>query len=350
MQGRGRSNAPPPIGIAFEADLGRRLDAVLAIAMLNGFTAKNEARLISLSVSRPSLETARLAEVLCDFYFGAVPRGSAGIGMPEGASSAAEPLAGVLSTPGDSGAPRYTSSIESTLDTADNAVLIRNMLLAQNDGNASIVLAGPATALVRLLDLYGARPQIQAKVRHLVVAAGAFPSGGPDASLGSDVQAARRLFAEWPTPIVAAGAEVGTALAYPAASFDRDFTWAPVHPVVDTYRWGTPAQGSQDVPAAALAAVAWAVHPDDSRLRLSDPGTIGVTDDGRTTFTPDPAGRHRYLIVDPVDRPVVVQSFTALVSAQPAPRPTRGRRGAPPAAAVPPLPPRAGAPPRPPQQ
>ncbi len=29
---------------------------------------------------------------------------------------------------------------------------IRNMLLAQNDGNAAIVLAGPATGLVRLLD------------------------------------------------------------------------------------------------------------------------------------------------------------------------------------------------------
>ena len=49
----------PPIGIAFDGDLGNRIDAILAVAMLNGLTAKTEARSISLSVSRPSLASAR---------------------------------------------------------------------------------------------------------------------------------------------------------------------------------------------------------------------------------------------------------------------------------------------------
>ena len=56
-------------------------------------------------------------------------------------------------------------------------VLIRNLLLAQHDGNAAIVLAGPATGVVRLLGLYRSGPQIAAKCKQLVVAAGSFPAG-----------------------------------------------------------------------------------------------------------------------------------------------------------------------------
>ena len=46
---------------------------MLAVAMLNGFTAKTEARRISLSVSRPSLISAQLADVVAGFYRGRRP-------------------------------------------------------------------------------------------------------------------------------------------------------------------------------------------------------------------------------------------------------------------------------------
>ena len=94
----------------------------------------------------------------------------------------------------------------------------------------------PPTGVVRLLDLYRSGPQIAAKCRQLVVAAGSFPSGAPDAAIKADVAAAKKLFAEWQTPIVAVGSEVGDALPYPGASIEKDFAWAPVHPVVDAYR------------------------------------------------------------------------------------------------------------------
>src|SRR5688500_19769667 len=105
MQGQGRGAVRPPIGIAFDGDLGTRIDAILAVAMLNGFTAKTEARRISLSVSRPSLMSAQLAEVIASFYRGRPVSGSGGgvgaitegmIGMPEGASpSDDKPVLGV---------------------------------------------------------------------------------------------------------------------------------------------------------------------------------------------------------------------------------------------------------------
>ena len=41
MQAGGRGGARPPMGIAFEGDLGNRIDTVLAIAMLNGLVASD---------------------------------------------------------------------------------------------------------------------------------------------------------------------------------------------------------------------------------------------------------------------------------------------------------------------
>jgi hypothetical protein len=332
MQGPGRGTVRPPIGIALDGDFGNRLDAVLALAMLNGLAAKGDARRIALCVSRPSLKAAQVADAVSGFYAGlpvASTRGGLGanpagmIGMPEsGPADETPPLTAVLTKKSASGVPLYTTTIARLRDTAENAVLVRNVLLAQIDGNAAIVLAGPATGLVRLVTLYGARPQVSAKARELVVACGSFPMGAVDPDIAADVSAARKLFAEWPTPIVAVGSEVGRALPYPAASIDTDFTWAQAHPVVDAYRaLNTTAH---DAPASALAAVHYAVHPETGYFKLSDPGTITVLDDGRTQFTPG-RGTHRYLMADPSQTERVIKVYRDLVSAPPAPRP--GRRG-----------------------
>ena len=334
QQPTGRGAARPPIGIAFDGDAGNRIDAVLAIAMLNGMTAKTQARRISLSVSRPSLVSAQVADVVAAFYRGRPVGGPGGgigqasegmIGLPESktVSGDAPPFAAILASKAADGTPNYTSSITGLVNTAESSVLIRNLLLAQHDGNAAIVLAGPATGLVRILDLYRSGPQIAAKCRQLVVAAGALPDGAAEPSIKSDVAAARRLFAEWPTPIVMVGAEVGDALAYPAASIEKDFAWSPAHPVVEAYRAFRPMP--YDAPASALAAVLYAVQPDEGYFTLSAPGTISALDDGRTRFAPQADGKHRYLIVDPGQKARVMTQYTSLVSAQPAPRP--GRRG-----------------------
>ena len=304
--------------------------------MVRSWCSAGCTRRISLSVSRPSVASAQIADVVAAFYRGR-PMGGAGgvgaitegvIGMPDGTlpGNDSPVLAAALSTKTSDGTPAYTSAITGSVNTAESAVLIRNLLLAQHDGNAAIVLAGPATGLVRILGLYRSGPQIAAKCKVLVVAAGSFPAGQPEASIKSDVVAARRLFAEWPTPIVAVGTEVGAALPYPGASIEKDFSWSPTHPLVDAYRAFKPMP--YDAPASALAAVVHAVHPDQEYFKLSDPGTIGVQDDGSTRFTAAADGRHRYLIVDPAQKDRIVSLYTAMVSAPPAPRPGRGRGGA----------------------
>jgi hypothetical protein len=337
MQLGRRGAGPPPLGIAFEGDLGNRIDALLAVAMLNGFQAKMQARRIALCVSRASLKAAQLADVVMAFYSGRPIAGRGGggvggnpdsiIGMPEGASFATDKpaLAPVLLKTTPEGTPQYPTTVDNVLDTADNAVLIRNMLLAQVDHNASIVLAGPATGLVRLAGLYGATPQIATKTKQTVVALGAYPSGAADPAVKADLAAARKLFSAWPGTLVAVGTEVGEALPYPGATIDQDFAWAPAHPVADAYRLVKPMPW--DAPASALAAMLYAVHPDEGYFTVSEPGTIAVLDDGRTSFTASPNGKHRYLIVDPAQKDRVIALYREMVSARPAPRPGRGGRG-----------------------
>jgi hypothetical protein len=321
----GRGPARPAIGIAFEGDFGTRLDALLAVAMLNGFMVNNEARQIALGNSKPQLAAAQLADVVAAFYASRPPGGMTMVGLPEGTPlKDTAPLAtATLAAKTPEGKPKYASGITRVLDTPDTAVLIRNQLLAQNDGSATIVVAGPATGMMRLMGLYGAPPQIKAKVRQLVMASGAFGSAAIDPSIKSDVAAARKVFAEWPTPIVVAGTEVGDALPYPAASIAADFEWSAAHPVVDAFRLARAVP--QDAPAPALAAMLHAVKGDEDFFKLSEPGTISVLDDGSLRFVPSAAGTHRYLIADPAQKDRILGAYTALVSAKP--RPARGRGG-----------------------
>jgi inosine-uridine nucleoside N-ribohydrolase len=329
MQSMGQ--AKPAVGIIFDSDMGETIDTALALGMLFGFDGKNEARVAALSVSKSNLKAAAFCDAVRSFYasatnprfrgfFRGLPIGLAMDGlMPDDTPLLTEPLSKVNTE----GAPAYEHSIRSVNDTSEVDALIRNALTAQHDENAIVVLSGPATNLVKALELRGVKDLIAQKVRLLSVAGGAFPDGGPECHVKTDIAAAKKLFAEWPTPIVAAGHEVGDSLLYPASSIERDFAWAPTHPIVDAYRAHQPMP--YDAPTSAMAAVLQAVRPKENYFTLSDPGVISVRDDGRTQFTPSPAGKHRYLIVDPAQRDRIVKTYTELASAKPVPRQPRFR-------------------------
>jgi len=229
-----------------------------------------------------------------------------------------------LSKKNADGAPVYSHGIEKLNDTAEVTALIRNAFTAQQDQNAVVILGGPATNLVKVLDLPGVTELIARKVRFLALAGGAYPDGQPEFNIKCDIPAAKRLFAEWPTPIVASGYEVGDAVRFPASSIEKDFAWAAAHPVVDAYRAYKPMP--YDAPTWDMAAVLYGVRPEEGYFKLSDPGTIRVMDDGRTTFTPSAGGKQRYLIVAPEQRERIVKTYTEIASAKPVPRTPRFRQ------------------------
>jgi hypothetical protein len=330
MQNQGQEK--PPIGVIFDCGLGNSIDEALALALLYGFDGKNEARVISLSVSKPNLKAAALCEAIARFYggassgaFGAVGR-TLPVGLAdEGKSPEDTPMLTVpLSKLNDAGAPLYSHGIEKLTDTAEVRALIRNALSQQPDQSCVVVLTGPATNLARTLDLPGVKELIARKARFLSVAGGAYPDGPPQSSVKADIAAAKKLFAEWPTPIVACGDEIGASLLYPASSIEKDFAWSPAHPVVDAYRAYRPMP--YDASTCAMAALLYAVRPQEGYFKLSEPGTIRVLDDGHTKFTPSPEGKRRYLILDPEQKERVIKTYIEIASAKPVPRQPRFRR------------------------
>jgi hypothetical protein len=319
----------PPVGVVFDTDLGNSIDDALAMALLYGLDGKREIRVVSVSVSKPNLKAAALCETIGRFYAGTVSGafGGAARTLPVGlAETGKHPedtpmLTAPLSRVKPDGKPVYQHGIQELVDTAEVPALVRNAFTAQHDQNCIVVLTGPASELVKVLDLPGVKDLIARKVRYLSVAAGAYPEGPPEFAVKTDIAAAKKLFAEWPTPIVAAGSEIGEAIPFPGASIETDFAWSQEHPVVDAYK--AYKAMPYDAPTGAMAAVLQAVRPQEGYFKLSDPGKIQVLDDGRTQFTPSTDGKHRYLILDPLQKERVLKTYIEIASAKPVPRPQR---------------------------
>jgi hypothetical protein len=327
--GRGRGAAQGP-GIVFDSDMGRNIDAAIALAMLYSLGPKG--RVIAVGVSSSSLEAAAFCDAVGRFYSGDPAARSTGTSavLPVGLPADAPPLAntamlsGPLGMAKPDGSPVFYHDVRSLIDTADVSVLYRNALLTQKDGEGLVVLAGPATNLAHALAVKRFADVFAAKAGLLVVAAGAYPEGRPDPRIKADIAAARQLFAQWPTPIVAVGMEVGDALPYAGHSIEADFSWSPAHPVVAAYHTFRPPP--YDAPGQAMAAVLYAANRKEGYFKVSEPGTIEVLDDGRTRFRMSAEGKHRYLLVDASQKERVLKAYTELAATKPTPPAGRGFR------------------------
>ena len=272
--------APSPVGVVFDGSIGRDIDGVLALIALYGLSTQENATIsvAGLSASGYGIDGAAFCEAVARFYnklylrdyparfqrYRGLP-----IGMEESAS--AKPpsaiLRAVLDAKAADGEPLYPHEVRELTDTAEPAALIRNALTAEEDGNAAIVLNGPATSLAAVLALNGGRALIERKVRRLVVAMGDLPSPSMSRWAAEDAAAARKLFAEWPTPVVAVAGSVGKQALFPAASLAEDFGWTEHHPLLEAYRAG--GQMPYDATTHATAAVIAVGRPDSPYFELS---------------------------------------------------------------------------------
>jgi len=183
------------------------------------------------------------------------------------------------------------------------------------DQNAVVVLTGPATNLAGLLTLPLDPALIAKKVQRLVIAA--------DAVTLSDVPAMRRVLAEWPSPIVVAGGELGTEFPFPGASIAKDFAWSEAHPLVAAYKAFH--EMPYDAPAPAMAAALYAVRPQENYFKVGEAGTFTLGDDGKLKLTPGANGKHKGLVADPTQKEKIQLAYAELASTKPVPRAQRFR-------------------------
>jgi purine nucleosidase len=208
------------------------------------------------------------------------------------------------------GDPRRYPSTQSNATAPDSTTLYRRLLHESPDQSVKIVVIGSQTCVRLLLDSAAdhegdgsigrdGRALVEAKVSGLYLMAGNFTdSNHREHNIMLDLESAQRVAADWPTPIVYSGFEIG----HPVITGGR-MTNPERNPVAKAYELfpaggvGTIA-GSASFDQTMLYYAVRGVMADDVRLwRISQTGTATFPD-GRTVFTPDPNGRHRHLIAD----------------------------------------------------
>lgn len=306
-----------PVRLIFDTDMGNDVDDAVALAMIHSLESRGEATLLAVTVTKDNPWAAPFIDVMDTFY----GRGDIPIGVVHDGKTPED--SNMIRLPSErkrsDGSFVYPHRLLDGRNAPEAVGLLRSVLAREKDGAVVIVQVGFSTNLARLVDSSAGRDLVKQKVRLLSLMGGAFPAGAPEYNIKTDIPSAKKLFAAWPTPIVASGYEIGEKILYPAASILHDYQYVPNHPLAEAYR--DYMKMPYDRPMWDPTATLYAVRPDS--FSLSPPGIITVDDQGRTHFTAGNNGRHRYLIASPEQRSAALRAIIELASSPPSSRAAR---------------------------
>src|ERR1700691_1623975 len=224
-----QASAATPLHVIFDTDMGNDVDDALALAMLHAFASRGEVQLLAVTVSKDNPWAAEYVRLVDEYYGrGAIPVGIVHDGK----------------TPEDGLYVRQVCELHgrhpNKAIVPDAVQLLRKTLAGENDGAVTLIQVGFSTNLARLMESASDRYSdlsgmelVKRKVRLLTVMAGNFAEAKPEYNVMTDIPAATKLFAAWPTDIYISGFEVGAAILYPAASIENDFP--KDNPVAEAY-------------------------------------------------------------------------------------------------------------------
>jgi inosine-uridine nucleoside N-ribohydrolase len=303
--------------IVFDTDVGNDVDDVLALGMIHALQSRGACELLAVTVTKDNELAGPFADLVNTFY--GRPNIPVGV-VRKGVTPQEGKFLGMARD------PAYPHALKKSADAPDAVTLLRKVLAARPDGSVVIVQVGFATNLARLLDspaddvspLTG--KELAAKKVKLVSAMfGAFKLGGAnnhrEYNVVEDLPSAKRFVAEWPTPVVFSGYEVGQAVTFPAASVEKDFGYAKRHPLAEAYRRYSPPPHER--PCWDLTSVLYAVYPDRGYFGLSGAGKVAVEQNGVTSFAAAEGGTHRFLTVSKEQAARCREAFANLATQPP---------------------------------
>ena len=312
---------PGPVPLIFDTDIGNDVDDAMALAIIHALETRRECHLLAVTVTKDNPYAGRFVDLMNTFY----GRREIPIGLVhKGVTPDDGKYLRQVVTATDGKKARYPHDFSPGPDAPEAVSLLRRVLAGQPDRSVVIVQVGFSTNLARLLDSkpdrnapVPGRELVRRKVRLLSTMAGAFGEkmkGRKEYNIIMDLPASKKLFAEWPTPIVASGWEVGNAIKHPGVSMREDYRYATHHPLREAYHYYRGLD--KDQPTYDLTSVLYAVRPDRGYFDLSPRGRIVVEADGTTSFHAAPGGPHRYLLVRP-EQIVQVREAQTLLASQP---------------------------------
>jgi len=296
-------NISKAIPLIFDTDMGNDCDDVLAMGVIHALQSRGECTLLAVTITKDNELAAPFTDAVNTFY----GRGDIPIGVCRSGVTSDQGKYNVLAKD----AKNYPHDLTSGLDAPDAVSVLRKTLASQEDGSVVIAQVGFSTNLANLMKsepdeispLSGIE-LVKKKVRLLSVMAGAFAQIAGDNghlydhkeyNIVMDIPSAKKLCADWPTPIVWSGFEIGISLPYPHESILSDYGYVPHHPLSAAYTLYSPPPHNR--PTWDLTSVLHAIRPDHGYFDLSPAGNVNVADDGLTTFEESAGGQDRYLII-----------------------------------------------------
>lgn len=296
-----RPAEPEPILLIVETDMGNDIDDALAFDLIYKAMDDGLVKLLAIGNHKLSPTATDYIDILNTWYgYPHIPLTQSP--TPVRVDHAPDYTEAVCRMVREDGTPAFERSKYAEHD-GDPVALYRRILAAHPDHSVTVLSLGFATELAKLLDspadavssLTG-RELVARKVRQLSIMAGSYgEKQRAEFNVVNDIPAMQKLFAEWDTPIVQNPFELGKRIMYPGAAIESDFGWAGLHPVVEGYR--NYHKMPYDRATWDLLSVIWLLHPE--YFTISEPGVVRVDDKGYTRFTPDPAGKHRWLTATP---------------------------------------------------
>ena len=319
--------APPQgraVGLIFDTDMGNDIDDALALGVIHALQSRGECRLLAVTITKDNEFAAPFIDLVNTFY----GRGEIPIGVVRnGKTPEDSPYIRVPAQAAADGQDRYAHDLRSGKDAPEAVAVMRQTLAGQPDRSVAMVVVGFSTNIARLLESAAdahspldGRALVAKKCRLLSIMAGMYGPNNThkEYNVVIDLPSARKVYADWPTPIVASGYEIGCAIKFPAVSIERDFGYVQHHPLREAY--GLYRKMPYDREAWDLTSVLYAVRPDRDYFGVSEAGMIRLDQEGRTNLEMSASGQHRYLKVDELQIARVREALVQLASQPPARR------------------------------
>ena len=274
-----RSEAPAPMAVIFDTDMGNDIDDALALDMLYKYADEGRIDLLAIPVNKEGLAAPEFLDVMGTWY-----------GYPD------VPV-GIIRDGADCGADS-TSYTRKVLDMKDGNLA----RLLESEADEFSPLSGRELAARKVKMLYTMAGNIADTTHH-------------EYNVVIDIPSAQKVFAEWPTPVITSPFELGAQIKYPASSIENDFGWAGPHPAVEAYK--AYMRMPYDRETWDLTAVLAAVEGGPEYFTVSPQGTITVTDSGATVFG-EGDGDRAYLSVTPEQAENIKARIVSLITSEPA--------------------------------
>lgn len=317
--------AAEPMRVIFETDMGNDVDDALALDMLMKYAEEGKIDLIGISTNKRNEGSVEYLDALTTWYgVPEIPLGRVVDGKP--CDDAVNYALEVVKMQDADGKPLFARSHDSDGFVVPSVEMYRRLLAAQPDSSVTVISVGFSTNLAQLLDSradaispLSGKDLVAKKVKNLVTMAGCFTANEeadslvrmPEYNVVRDIEGARKVFSEWPTPVVTSPWELGNGICFPATSIDSDFTREVPNPVALAYKAYLPMP--YDRPTWDLTSVLYAVEGPDGYFTLSEPGDIEVDARGGTRFIPRADGTRRYMMSDSVQSAAILSRFVEMI-------------------------------------